>query len=807
MPLVASPANEWQTLFTVLKHAQHISAEVVGPEKKTIITLDMDLYMRALKLQMLSPDCNNKWILHIGEFHTVLCALRALGSTIENSGIDDAWVESGLYGPATVRQIIEGKHMKRALKVHALTVEVLYDLLFEECGLSQFHSTCASTIENLSDAANNIDYEKAKEAHEEITRTTVNSGFKESFTAFCKKQLSPMFKVTKEYMTNFENILLFIRASREGNWMAHLESLDRLCPLFFHQDRLKYAQHVPDYLARMTSLKDSDPNVWKEFTNGNFCVKKSLIPFTSIGVDHALEQENRKMKVLGGLKGITQKPETLARFFLIAPEMSRLSQEAEKAAGVTPQSRKQHHELSESRTQREYKRIEQLETVLKDSNPFQFQGDQLLNIISKSVMPQSVHMDILQREEKGKDAYHSFVRDRIQGPVILWEKMPKLNLKSWKSAVKTTKVVQGNRTIEMKENRSLFARMAIAARTRPDIDMKEAVGTYEFSSISRALFSLDGFLLPCNDKRKLLQILETMTEKTLEKEGSADTEGITEVLCDEPIKPEEMKKVIFIDRMVIVQQVAATERNVKSCQEFSELYIKHLEKNFAIYDVMHLVFDHYDVDFSLKQATRNRRAEKTKDSISYVCTDTTQIRTSLPSFIGNTKTKGSLAGYLAEKVLEHFRNRDKPVTVSTQRGAKSYHVPVEHLTSSQEEADTLLLLHAVSAAGPDVTIHILSPDTDVFVLALRHFPDLGSKTCVILGSGTKQRVVPLKPIYTALDPDLAAALSWLPLFNWWRHNWKICRQGKAIMMASISKCFCKYQNCFYPAWKNRTTNR
>ena len=52
--------------------------------------------MRALKLQSLSPDLQNKLILHIAEFHTVLCGLCAVGSSIENSDIDDAWIESGL---------------------------------------------------------------------------------------------------------------------------------------------------------------------------------------------------------------------------------------------------------------------------------------------------------------------------------------------------------------------------------------------------------------------------------------------------------------------------------------------------------------------------------------------------------------------------------------------------------------------------------------------------------------------------------------------------------------------------------------
>ena len=215
--------------------------------------------------------------------------------------------------------------------------------------------------------------------------------------------------------------------------MAHLASLERLCPLFFHQNRRKYAQHVPDYPPRMYNLKDSDPDIWKEFTNGNFCVKKSLTPYTSVGVDHALEQENRKIKVLRGLKGIKQKSETLADFFPIALKMSRLSQEAEKSVSVTSQSRKQHHDISVCMTQRDYTSLEKLKPVIKGSNPFQFRSDHLMNIITKS---QSVHTDILQREEKGKNAYQDFVRESIQGPVSLWEKISKLNLKIRKTAAK-----------------------------------------------------------------------------------------------------------------------------------------------------------------------------------------------------------------------------------------------------------------------------------------------------------------------------------------------------------------------------------
>jgi len=75
----------------------------------------MALCERAKKLEMLLEDCKEKWI---GEFHTVLCALRAIGSTVEGSGIDDAWVTADIYGPVTTGKILEGKHMRRSVDAH-----------------------------------------------------------------------------------------------------------------------------------------------------------------------------------------------------------------------------------------------------------------------------------------------------------------------------------------------------------------------------------------------------------------------------------------------------------------------------------------------------------------------------------------------------------------------------------------------------------------------------------------------------------------------------------------------------------------
>ena len=51
--------------------------------------------------------------------------------------------------------------------------------------------------------------------------------------------------------------------------------------------------------------------------------------------------------------------------------------------------------------------------------------------------------------------------------------------------------------------------MAVAARSRPEIDMEEAIGTFQFSVVPHSLLASDGALLQCRDKSNLIQLLES----------------------------------------------------------------------------------------------------------------------------------------------------------------------------------------------------------------------------------------------------------------------------------------------------------
>ena len=58
--------------------------------------------------------------------------------------------------------------------------------------------------------------------------------------------------------------------------------------------------------------------------------------------------------------------------------------------------------------------------------------------------------------------------------------------------------------------------MMVICNSRPEIDIKEAVGTYEFRVVPRSMFAADGTMLHCPAKSELMHILEKFPSSTNE---------------------------------------------------------------------------------------------------------------------------------------------------------------------------------------------------------------------------------------------------------------------------------------------------
>ena len=130
-PLIRSPPTQYDTLYTAFMRIHNIASCVMGPGKKVVVTLDLQLYDMAMRLWIERADIRDKFLFCPGELHVALWALTALGKYVEGSGIDQAWIEAGLYSRTTVTQILNGKNLYRSLEAHIVTLLALYDLYFK----------------------------------------------------------------------------------------------------------------------------------------------------------------------------------------------------------------------------------------------------------------------------------------------------------------------------------------------------------------------------------------------------------------------------------------------------------------------------------------------------------------------------------------------------------------------------------------------------------------------------------------------------------------------------------------------------
>lgn len=123
-------------------------------------------------------------------------------------------------------------------------------------------------------------------------------------------------------------------------------------------------------------------------------------------------------------------------------------------------------------------------------------------------MPEEIKLDLCAQRTEGNKLFRTLVTKHIQkGRENLWSPMKKRKLQTWKKATKKTKIVVNKKILELKEDRCLFARLMMVCQSRPEINLQEATGTYEFSLMPRSLFVVDGEMLHCLTKSTLMTLI------------------------------------------------------------------------------------------------------------------------------------------------------------------------------------------------------------------------------------------------------------------------------------------------------------
>lgn len=126
-------------------------------------------------------------------------------------------------------------------------------------------------------------------------------------TALCKayhtfiinQSENPTLTFWSSYIEMVECLLLFLRATREGNLSLHPSSLVSILPCFFSCDNVNYARYGTAYIMEMFNLPSSHPLVYSKFSEGQFVIQG----FSQVAYDMAIEQTfNRESNIRAGMR-------------------------------------------------------------------------------------------------------------------------------------------------------------------------------------------------------------------------------------------------------------------------------------------------------------------------------------------------------------------------------------------------------------------------------------------------------------------------------------------------------------------------
>ena len=107
------------------------------------------------------------------------------------------------------------------------------------------------------------------------------------------------------------------------------------------------------------------------------------------------------------------------------------------------------------------------------------------------------------------------------------------------------------KVVELTEDRALLGRMAIISKSRPELDMKETVGQYEFSVVPRALFAPDGSMLYCSNKSMLYHCV------------------VDELLLADSVTPND---IVTEQSVIIIDAMAEKDDTVETCNQLADVF-------------------------------------------------------------------------------------------------------------------------------------------------------------------------------------------------------------------------------------------
>lgn len=665
----------------MVRHGIEIIRKVtnrLNPGQTTVITGDQPVYAIGKQVQWRYKEEYKNVFWMMGPLHIEMLFLNCIGDWLKGSGWCEVYEASQVATPGKIDSFLKGSHPKRSRYAHEVTLSVLQTMARESFENQKEFDCFKNWKDNLMKVSSNAYY---------------------------------WFTVIDLEIALF----MFVKSLRESNFDLFVRCITYLVPWTFALDHVHYSRWMSVFLYDLTCLPIEHEDVFNQFMNGNFTIKKSNHVFSNMGIDQAHEQNNKMVKIDGGAIGILENDDALLDWAIAGPQIAEIlnsyyEQNDEKF--------RKHHENTDAYEKMFYKNTQNvLTTFLKYGNPFEECEHNIVNVVTRVIFSEEATMSVRNAAEIGIRESLQFKEERlVTNKVSLYDHIKQNNLPLFHpekigSNSKLKKSIQ-----LLKEDRQLFSNLYISCQTREgDLDNFFAHENHAYP----VSLSDDGKLKQAKNKSEFLDCL------------------------DDIVKPHYNPPVvdaIAIDGPALVHMNAPV-KSVKSYGDYCDHQI--VNKLLTLSGVvcrLDIVFDVYR-SLSIKQQTREDRSTGgIKVSIQK---DTPIQHDKFKNIITVGQNKTSLFKMIADAVVSN-----KTLNLSALQPC------------NQEEADTRLFLHVMNASHNGLKkIMIITVDTDVVVIAIFAFSLLDIEELWIeFGSGKNKRWLPIHQYAEILGNPICQAL-------------------------------------------------
>ena len=719
-------------------------------DRYTIITGDQLTYELSTAIRSKYQEDFANVILLLGGFHTAHNFIKALCKIMRDAGAEEILVKAGLFTDGTVKKVF-GEKSDYYQTLHALRIlnEAMWRLFwiaFEQWVPDEYvevwRPKVESTLHDLFMGDADMDSRLAAISQCVIELSELREQLDE-FKVTLKCNLTAQFWLT--FLDMSDILIRFIFYEREADFTGHLCEAALMLPYLAAAGHYKYAQQsLPLYLHEMKHLPKE---VHRILSDGCFVGRRLSGIHNAVSPDMLLEQTyNANAKEAGGLDGKTLTNTASEKWVYTKPTLAAVS--AQLRDMLHMQSDNAHHESGYSRVAKDADLVERVQGAV-EKDIFVSNAQQLINISNGQCASPVVSEHLCNVKGIGIEALRkSLASNTTKTSITKLQTFHSQNNKKKKTSKK--KVALSGRSEEV----TALLRITQVIASGAAVDVKQCIGEHECHKVPPSLFGEDGSMRTTGNKASLVKAVKDITHV---KECTSIPSG-------------DRKIAVVTDAMNMVRRLSFKEGETFGavaqrygehlvnvgppgtvsihfcCDDYGEVTIKsvHSAKRYDLegakgYDIA----DHYqtpspDTFFPL--------AENKQRLLAYLCENWSAFK-----YLPDLGTKSLILG-------GGFESIDTTVMI---RNGQTF--PIAELESTQPEADTRIILHAIYCAqkqGMDCII-IMSNDTDVIVMLIYYGNTLLKCVPELWINSALDTYLPIHEIVNSLGPQQCRVLPFI----------------------------------------------